>query len=221
MTQPDPEPLHQRAYDRLKRALMTGVYKPGQRITIRASATALGMSMTPVREALRRLVAEGALETLPNQSVRIPAPSIGRLRQLARARMVLEGLAAEIASASDQRGALADHLEQIQMELAAARDRRDFPFYVATNERFHFALYRGAEDPVLLQLIESLWLQAGPLLTELQPSMRGIDLHAIAIDAVRNGNGEAARTAVAEDIRRVAELLESFVSEGLASQPVP
>src|SRR5260221_14371145 len=120
-TPPDTS-LRTQVYDSLRDALATGKFVPGQKVTFRFIAGALGVSLTPVREALRRLVAEGAFEMRPNRSVRVPLMTRARVLELRDIRMAVEGLAAEKAAAVATREQVAG-LRRIAAELVAARSR--------------------------------------------------------------------------------------------------
>jgi DNA-binding GntR family transcriptional regulator len=204
--------LHAQVYGAIKDALMQGVYRPGQKVTIRALASALGTSVMPVREALRQLATEGALDILPNRTVQVPVLTKDRLSEITNIRVRLEGLAARHAALRMGEQEI-EALEHLQIEMAAARDRRDFRAYMAANELFHFEIYRGAGQPRLLRLIESMWLQCGPFMHVLQPSMRGIDRHTAAIDAIRARDCEAAEKAIIQDIERAARHLEAMLEK--------
>ncbi len=195
----------------MKQALMRGVYVPGQKITIRSVAASLGTSATPVREAIRRLAAEGALEHIRGRA-RLPALDRPRLAEITEVRVVLESLAARHAAVKMQSQHITA-LECIQADLTRARNRKDYEMYLAKNEEFHFSYYRISAMPNLLRAIESMWLQAGPYLKLLLPSMRGIDLHAAAINAGRRHDGEAAAAAIEEDIRRAAMRLATLIPD--------
>ena len=205
--------VHAQVYAAMKHALMRGRFTPGQKITIRGVAAALGTSATPAREAIRRLAGEGALEHLRSGTARLPALDRARLSEITDVRVALESLAARHAALRMSEAEI-QALEAIQAELAAARDRKDYTTYLMNNEAFHFGYYRAAAMPNLLRAIESMWLQAGPYLTLLLPAMRGIDLHAAAIEAARRRDADAASAAIAEDIRRAAERLASLLPEG-------
>ena len=69
---PDDTSLRSQVYDWLRDALTTGRFTPGQKLSFRFIAGTLGVSLTPVREAIRRLVAEGAFEMRPSRSIRVP-----------------------------------------------------------------------------------------------------------------------------------------------------
>src|ERR1044072_9457936 len=90
--------LNEEVYQQLKQALMTGRISPGSTMTIRSLAASFGISPMPVREALRRLVAEHVLVLLPNRSVSLPVITRERFREITRIRTSLEGLAAEEAT---------------------------------------------------------------------------------------------------------------------------
>lgn len=204
--------VHANVYAAMKQALMRGQYTPGQKITIRGVASALGTSATPVREAIRRLAAEGALEHLRSGTARLPALTRERLAELTEVRVALESLATRHAARRMTEADIA-HLETLQLDLAEARDRKDYETYLAKNEAFHFGYYRCSQMPNLLRAIESMWLQSGPYLSLLLPGMRGIDLHAAAIEAARRHDVEAAAAAIVEDIRRAAVRLASLLTD--------
>ena len=205
--------VHASVYASMKRALMRGQYQPGQKITIRGVAAALGTSATPVREAIRRLAAEGALEHLRSGTARLPALTRERLGEVTEVRVALESLAARHAAFHLTPAEIAQ-LEAIQVDLARARDARNYEAYLASNEAFHFAYYRCSRMPNLLRAIEAMWLQSGPYLSLLLPAMRGIDLHDAAIEAARRQDGAAAAAAITEDIRRAAERLATLIPRG-------
>jgi DNA-binding GntR family transcriptional regulator len=205
--------VHANVYAAMKQALMRGRYKPGQKITIRGVASALGTSATPVREAIRRLAAEGAFEHLRSSgTARLPDLTVARLAEITEVRVALESLAARHAARQMTDADIA-YLEAIQLDLARARDRNDYDTYLAKNEAFHFGYYRCSRMPNLVRAIESMWLQSGPYLSMLLPGMRGIDLHAAAIEAARRQDVEGAAAAIAEDIRRAAVRLASLLIE--------
>src|SRR5262249_38237701 len=154
------ETLHDRAYLELKKAIMSGAIRPGATITIRAMATALGTSPMPVREALRRLVAERALEMLPTRSVTLPLMTAERFDEIAKLRITLDGLGSEAGALHLCR----EGLRRLQQGHAEMNKVKSVNEYLAKNQEFHFTLYQAANMPVALQMIESLWLQAGPLL---------------------------------------------------------
>lgn len=207
----DTAPLHDRAYRALRRAIMAGVYGPGDTISLNHLAKTLGTSVMPVREALRRLVAEHAVEIIPKRGARIPRVSRERYEDLGRVRLLLEGMATEMASQRIAAGELAA-LERLCAEMNdVADDGSLWQAYVVANCEFHFTVYRSSRSEVLPPLIEILWLQTGPLLSLYRE--RGIrrkaGLHEAIICALKARDPVAAREAIQADIRNGIEFISS------------
>ncbi len=196
--------LRSRVYDSLRDALTAGRFTPGQKLSFRFIAGTLGVSLTPVREAIRRLVAEGALEMRPNRSVRVPLMTRDRVLELRDIRGAVEGLAAEKAAAIATREQIAG-LRRIAAELVAARSRGDNAADRQKIREFHFALYAIARQPTLLRLIEGLWLQTGPYMNLLYPdfiaSPRGPERRLRILKALQAHDGVTARREIESDIR--------------------
>jgi DNA-binding GntR family transcriptional regulator len=208
------ETLHDRAYLELKKAIMSGAIRPGTTITIRAMATALGTSPMPVREALRRLVAERALEMLPTRSVTLPLMTAERFDEISRLRIALEGLVTEAGAQNLSR----DDLRLLQQAHGEMNRMKNVGEYLAKNQEFHFTLYRAAGMPVALQMIESLWLQAGPLLN-LAIGEYGFETaqnhHRELLDQLTRRSVKGARSAIEADIADAAQIIRAY----LASRP--
>jgi DNA-binding GntR family transcriptional regulator len=206
--------LGQRVYSELRDFLMVGGVKPGEKITLRQLTSACGTSLMPVREAVQRLAAEGALEVLPNRAIRVPIVTKASLREILKVRLTLEGLAVEEAAARIQPQVVAQ-LEQLNE--AFTREMRDMedstrPFRV--NKEFHFAIYRAAEMPVLLGIIENMWLRIGPFL-HFSLGVRGRvatrkfapDSHEQMIRAMRHRDGALGRKALESDLAGAVDLI--------------
>ncbi|HET9734516.1 MAG TPA: GntR family transcriptional regulator [Burkholderiales bacterium] len=157
--------LGQRVYQGLRDYLMAGQLQPGRKLTLRELASALNVSPMPVREAVRRLAAEGALEMLPNRRIRVPLMTKARFRELLRIRVAVEGLAVEEA-ARRIRGEDVDRMEELNRQFAAEMQRRqaDGVKLWRINKDIHFIMYEAAGMPNLLPMIEGLWLRIGPVL---------------------------------------------------------
>lgn len=152
----------------LKGALIVGVLKPGARLVTKEIAGQLGTSVTPVREALLRLVAAGALDATPAQAFLVPNISLAQYQEITLIRKHLEGLA--VAQASGQMNAkkLAN-LKSLNKAFMAAKLEQDTEQALQANREFRFALYDYAEMPTLTSLIEQLWVQIGPCFNYLYP----------------------------------------------------
>jgi DNA-binding GntR family transcriptional regulator len=198
------ESLAMKVYRTLRLALMRGRLVPGQRLVHRTIAAELGVSPTPVREALLRLASEGAVELDGRGIARVPELAPERYAEILDLRVELEGRAAARAADLATPTAVAT-LAAIHEGLAAAKAAGDVEAVLAGNERFHFALAGLAAMPVLARLVESLWMQCGPTLRLLyagedrQPP--GSHPHLALLEALRRRDPEAARTALVRDLR--------------------
>ena len=197
--------LRDKVYDNIRNALMAGRFLPDQKMVIRQLAEHSGTSLTPVRECLRRLVAEGVLEGRANRSVRVPRMTGAKMRELRDIRVAVEGLAAE---RSAERISLDEvrRLRHVARELAEARRRGDVEADVAKLSEFQLGVYRASKMPQLVRIIESLWLQTGPYLKLLFPEYvmsvsvgRG-DWRSRLCDALEKHDTAAARLEIVEDV---------------------
>ncbi|RXT55534.1 GntR family transcriptional regulator [Bosea sp. Tri-44] len=210
------ETLGERVTGELRALLIAGRLAPGEKLSLRRVAEALGVSMMPVREAVSRLAADKALEVLPGRAVRVPVLTLAQFRELTRIRLVVEGFAAEEAAKviTDEQIALVARHEAAF--LAAARaDPPDPAAAVATNRDLHFALYEAAGMPSLIEMISRLWLKAGPILNlDMRHEPRRLDggsavvAHAALLKALRRRDPAAARQALVEDISAAADHIE-------------
>ena len=130
-------------YRQLSEKLMRGQLKPDQRLKVRDLAQALGVSETPVREAIFQLVRDGAFELKPRHYVRVRRLSLAQYMELREIRLQLEPLAAERALPAIDRAAIAE-LARCHRSLIAAEKARDFDRAVQANFDFHFGIYRRA-----------------------------------------------------------------------------
>src|SRR5579862_5716035 len=183
-----PESLGSRARTEVKRAIMSGRFRPGEKITIRALAAALNISITPAREALANLVAEGVLDVSESGTISIPSLNKDRVLELTRLRECLEGLAAREACKNLTEKDI-EQLERLHKKLVDAHEERDYSAVIRVNWEFHFALYRHANMPLLLKMIEGCWLQAGSYLNSIYPAYGeindGLQNHEAILDAAR------------------------------------
>lgn len=154
----------EQVYARLREALISGYFRPGQEISLRRAASVLGTSVTPVREALRQLESDRALEVYGgNRVLRVPILSQAELFEIRDIRIELEVFAAEQAIKSigpAQMRIIANACDMMQR----AADSGDADLYLESNWRFHSLIYRAAQRPILMEVIEGLWLRGGPLI---------------------------------------------------------
>jgi DNA-binding GntR family transcriptional regulator len=181
-------------------------------------AAGLGVSMMPVREAVSRLVADGALEVAPNRAVRVPVLDVGRFRELTALRMAIEGMAASWAAVARSEADMAAIAEaEAAFRIERARPSPDLAWTVALNQKVHFAIYRAAGSPMLVEIIVGLWLKAGPILnldmaTNIArvSSGTGERYHAAALAAIGARDAAGAHEAIVGDIEQACEYIVSL-----------
>ncbi len=194
-------PTHEVVYGRLRDMVLFGRLAPGQPVTIQGLCADLDAGMTPVREAIRRLSAEGALVAQDNRRVGVPVLTVAHLDQLAFARAAIEPHLAGLAVAGG--GRLADRLAAIDEGVDAAIAAGRIPAYLEANHAFHFTLYAASGAAVLVEMAAGLWLRFGPSLREVLAASHAnlkADRHKEAIAALRAGDADALEQAMRRDI---------------------
>ncbi|WP_247220785.1 GntR family transcriptional regulator [Shinella oryzae] len=197
------ESAKQWVYRVLRHSIMTGGFEPGEPVTINGLADMLGVSAMPVREALHRLVSEGALELLDNRRVRVPDLDSAGFDEVLEARTALETRAAERAMPFIDPPALA-RMRAFDRQADEALAAGDFRRLVEANFAFHRALYEARPGTVILPLIESLWLRLGPFMRRAGENLSQtyqVDRHAEALLAITRQDAEALKAAITADIR--------------------
>lgn len=200
---------HERLYRSLRSRIMHGELEPGQSMTLRAVGRDYGVSMTPVREAMRRLVAEGALSLSASGRMTTPALSNDRIEELAALRSLLEP---ELALRALPRAhmALIDRMEAINITIAEQIAKHDASGYIRTNLEFHRTLYLRAQAPAILAMVETVWLQLGPTMRALYGRLNRTELpknHRLIVAALRAGDEPGLRLAVRADVTQGLRLL--------------
>lgn len=153
---------------RLKNALIVGALKPGARLITKDIAEQLGTSITPVREALLRLVSSGALDATPAQAFLVPEISLNRYREINTIRKSLEVMAVTEATRLMNAESLA-RLRSLYDVFRAAKVAGNVEHALQANREFRFQLYDYAQMPTLTALIEQLWVRIGPCFNYLYP----------------------------------------------------
>ncbi|WP_200818614.1 GntR family transcriptional regulator [Ruegeria meonggei] len=202
---------HDRVYRALRSRIMHGEIAPGQALTLRGIGKEFGVSMTPAREAVRRLVAEGALFLSTSGRVSTPELTNDRIEELAALRALLE---VELASRALPRAhiALIDRLQSINMTVAEMVTKRDAVGYIRTNLEFHRTLYLRAQAPAMLAIAETVWLQMGPTMRALYGRLRRTEpphYHKLIIAALQAGDEPGLRLAVRSDVTQGLRMLVS------------
>ncbi|KAJ04445.1 GntR family transcriptional regulator [Sulfitobacter mediterraneus] len=204
-------PAHDRLYRGLRSRIMHGDLPPGHALTLRGIGKEYDVSMTPAREAVRRLVAEGALTMSTSGRISTPELSSERIEELAALRALIE---VELASRALPRAhmALIDRMQTINNAISEAVAHRDAVSYIRTNLEFHRTLYLRAQAPAMLAMAETVWLQMGPTMRALYGRLRRTDppqFHRLIIAALKAGDEPGLRLAVRSDVTQGLRMLAS------------
>lgn len=194
--------LHASVYDEMRRRMITGKITPGINLSTRGLALEMGISQTPVRDALSRLAAEGAVTIRSKRRLEIPPMTRERFTDLLACRLLLEPEAAVLAMPHID-GRRLKRLRAIDAALDRAIIAGDVLAYMECNFEFHFNIYRAQGRDTLNRLIETLWLQFGPFMRVVYGrfgTANLVDQHRIALDAITARDAVALRAAIASDI---------------------
>jgi DNA-binding GntR family transcriptional regulator len=203
--------LAERAYERLRDAIVDGALASGAKLSERSLAAALGISAQPIREALRRLEGEGLVETRPRSGTFVARLDDGRLYEMGYLRAVLEGasagLAARLAS-PDEIAALRARLDAI----AAATRLGDVAGLANANDAFHVLLHALTRNVFLIRSLQTLrayyHVGSARVLADRAEMNRALEEHSTIVDAVAAGDAERAEAAMrAHALRSLAVAL--------------
>ncbi len=209
-------PAHELIYRQLRDLILFGDLAPGQAVTIQGLADRLDAGMTPVREAIRRLIAEGALEFQGNRRVSVPLLSAGNISELILARQWVDP---HLTLRATERATLEDldELSELDKALDAAIRQGDLRAYLELNYRFHSRIYAIADAPILADLANGLWLRFGPSLRVVCGRMGTQNLpdkHKDMLDAMHARDAEAAARAIREDVIQGMEQVRQSLEVG-------
>jgi DNA-binding GntR family transcriptional regulator len=210
------ENLSERAYSSLREALMRGQLRPGERLRLRPMSVRFGISATPMREALLRLVSEKALALDARGTVAVPTLTLDQLLEIRSIRTDLEGRAAAAAAKIASDGDI-DELANIHGQMSLCHKLKQFEKAIDLNTEFHLLLCRLGRLPVLYDLVEGLWVRCGPILSHLYdgglPEDWDAHAHLRILTALRNRDPDAARQAICEDIINGGQGLLAHVAD--------
>ncbi len=208
-------PAHAQVYLRLREMVLYGDLTPGQAVTIQGLTERLGVGMTPVREAIRRLISQGALEFQGNRRVSVPLLTAADIGEIIVAREWLDPYLTRCAmrhvTASD-----IDRLARLDAALDGAIRQGDLRGYLHLNHQFHLSLYRLARSPILADLAEGLWLRFGPSMRVLCGRIGTQNLpdnHKNTLKAMQAGDADAAAAAIAADVRQGMDQLRASLAD--------
>lgn len=211
-------PAHQQVYAQLRDAVLFGELAPGQAVTIQGLIERTGAGMTPIREAIRRLTSEGALEFRGNRRVVVPMLTVDAIDDLVFLRETVESRLASQAALMVTEAEIAT-LDAIDSRLDDAITRGDVTAYLRQNYAFHAKLYAVANAPILMDVANSVWLRFGPSMRVVCGRMGTQNLpdnHKMALDALRTKNPIQAAEAMRQDVVQGMEQIRAALLDGTA-----
>ena len=209
------ETLADRIADRLKRLIVTGEIKPGQKLVEKDIAAAFNVSRTPLREALSRLVNDGLAAGIPYRGIFVRQITLRQVQDIYEVRIAIEGLAATLAAeraGADDIATLSDLL--IAMDKEQAGD--DSAELKLLNERFHRAIAIASGNALLVERLDELWTWVSLSRTTVWSATgRGDtsrDEHHAIFEAIRGRDPVQARALAEEHVRRAWDNVKPFVA---------
>lgn len=190
-------------YQRLRNAIMLGAIEPGTLLTMRGLAERLDLSPTPIREAVRRLSSENAIQVMDNRRMSVPVMTSARFEELVALRTSVEVHAAKRALPyiSD---IVIKKLTQIDAKMDKFVSEGELDQLTLLNQAFHRILYTTNPDQVTMPVVESIWLQLGPFQRQVITRVKEyyeIDRHKEILSALTTRDAAALHDAITNDIR--------------------
>ena len=210
--------------NKIRENILTGRYPSGSKLDQKALTTELGVSLIPVREALRRLEAEGFIYILPHRGAFVSELSIQDLEEIYLIRENLEGLATELGIPNLAPKHLGQ-LGELIAEMETATEARDFARLLTLNRTFHFVIYGASERPLLFQMIAGLWDRSARyryIYTYLpERQLQALSEHKEIYDACLKRETKRASDAVRNNVRQTVEGIVSKLREDKLLEAAP
>jgi DNA-binding GntR family transcriptional regulator len=208
--------------DYLSAAILNGRFVPGQRIVESEITTSLGVSRGPVREALRRLSAEGLVEIVPNRGAMVRRLSMTEALELFDIRTELEALAARRAAENIRQPRIREAFDRATAQIWSVEPRHSTVDYLQENQRFHAAMIAASGNSQLVKLNQQLHLSL--ILAQISSSLSSpviaasLHEHRLIASAIKAGDAQGADEAIREHLRRAQDFMRAM-PEDLFRQP--
>jgi len=209
------KPLREMVFESLREAIIQGRLKPGERLMEIQLAEEMGVSRTPVREAIRKLELEGFVVMVPRKGAYVADISVKDIADVFEVRAALEGLAAGLAAER----ITTEELEELDRALTKTYEvsKHDLNAIVETDTNFHALIYRASRNERLVQIISNLadQIQRFRATSLAQPGRTklAIEEHAKIVDAISDRNVELAQTLAREHIELAEQTLLNALQE--------
>lgn len=212
------ENLDEKIYATLRKLILERQLQAGERILVDHLAAEMGVSRTPILNALRRLSQEGAVQVFPRRGIYVRRYGKVEMVRLFAVREVLDGLATRLASARIERAEIDEFIHAFQRHGTASTAPAAIRRYVELDRAFHCRLMELADNDQLRAAMDSInmrlfvW-QDGVV----RPPAETVPEHLAILDALRRGDPEGAETAMRLHIRRSLEQLQREAEEEAAN----
>ena len=209
--------LYEKVSERLRTAILNGEIKPGEWIRQKRIAEGMGVSQIPVREALKQLAAEGLVEHVPYRGVRVVRYTAADIADIYAQRACLESRAARATAACIKTEEI-EYLRELQRQIEANLNPENVQQYRELNRHFHQTIYRLSRREYLIRTLDQMWSAFPTMLFSNFPQTSkhpldtrdstDIEEHQAIIDALVNGDPDAAALAVLHHIQSAGKAFE-------------
>ena len=204
------QPLREAVCETLRDAIRKGILEPGERLMEVQLAEELGISRTPVREAIRKLEQEGYVIMMPRRGTYVSDISTNDVKEIFEIRSALESLATGLAARRIEPEEL-ETLQNLLVEIEGYINKNDIEKIVETDIKFHGLLYKVSRNERLVNIINNLKEQLARFRT-LSMSYPGrlqetLEEHSEMVEAIANGDVSAARDAAEHHMERAEKTL--------------
>lgn len=216
-----PSTLASYVTEEIRSGILEGRYPLGSRLDQQTLADELGASVIPVRESLRQLEAEGLILIAPRRGAYVVSPTAEEVREVYRLRAVFEAFATKEAVPA-LAGPDLEELDGLLVQMARHGRSNTYENWSQLNQKWHFALYRGASSPLLMQFISTLWdrcrLTSNVYARDLSHRSRSNEDHSRIMAAVHAGEAERAADLIAVHVRNA---MDDILDKDMIGQAVP
>jgi len=210
--------IQQTVFEELERAIVSGHLKPGKKLVIEEVSRQMGVSRIPIREAFGRLEAGGFITTLPKKGSFVNELSIDRFEEIIEIRLVIEAMISRRAALNRSEETI-QTLEKLQKEYILAQEENDADRLLSVNKEFHFTLYRDANMPILMTIIEQLWSRISPYFyilwreTDMRNPQVDIGFHEDMLRAMKRRDSDAMVDSLKADLKDGWQLIQKWFSQ--------
>lgn len=201
-------PLKIQAEDTLRKMIRTYRFAPGKWINIERLAKDLGVSRTPVAQALKKLESEGLVTHVPNQGIRMASMTMDMAHDLYRVRGLLEGMAGGLAAVAIDEKSIR-RLEAILETQKEIVDNEDVLAYSTSDFDFHSIIYDSCGNWLLKELLENIKARSRPFVCDITPILQDLFKdHVNLVDCFKNRDPECAEKVICRHNDNMCKLLE-------------